>query len=62
MTGNQNILNRYKFLRNKVNNLKSHAKEHFYNNLELSISDFHSNDKKQLMLLLQSRLDTFLLS
>ena len=23
------------------------AKEHFYNNLELSISDFHSNDKKQ---------------
>ena len=47
MTGNQNILNRYKFLRNKVNNLKSHAKEHFYNNLELSISDFHSNDKKQ---------------
>ena len=47
MTGNQNILNRYKFLRNKVNNLKSHAKEHFYNNLELFISDFHSNDKKQ---------------
>ena len=49
ITGNQNILNRYKFLRNKVNNLKSHAKEHFYNNLELSISDFHSNDKKQFL-------------
>ena len=47
ITGNQNILNRYKFLRNKVNNLKRHAKELFYNNLELSISDFHKNDKKQ---------------
>ena len=46
-TGNQNFLTRYKFLRNKVNNLKKHAKERFYNNLELSISEFHSNDKKQ---------------
>ena len=46
-TGNQNILTRYKFFRNKVNNLKCHAKEQFYNNLELSFSDFHSNDKKQ---------------
>ena len=46
-TGNQNILTRYKFFRNKVNNLKSHAKEQLYNNLELSFSDFHSNDKKQ---------------
>ena len=45
--GNQNFLTRYKFLRNKVNNLNKHAKERFYNNLELSISDFHSNDKKQ---------------
>ena len=44
---NLNILARYKFYRNKVNNLKRHAKEQFYNNLELSISDFHSNDKKQ---------------
>ena len=31
-TGNQNFLTRYKFLRNKVNNLKKHAKERFYNN------------------------------
>ena len=46
-TGNQNILTRYKFFRNKVNNLKCHAKEQFYNNLELSCSDFHSNVKKQ---------------
>ena len=38
---------RYKFFRNKVNNLKRHAKEQFYNNLEFSISDFHSNDRKQ---------------
>ena len=37
----------YKFLRNKVNKLKKHAKEQFYNNLDISISDFHSNDKKQ---------------
>ena len=28
-TGNQNILTRYIFFRNKVNNLKSHAKEQF---------------------------------
>ena len=38
---------RYKCLRNKVNNLKKNTKVRFYNNLELSISDFHSNDKKQ---------------
>lgn len=25
---------RYKIIRNKVNNLKKHATEHFYNNLE----------------------------
>ena len=46
-SGNPNILARYKIFRNKVNNLKRHAKEQFYNNLELSIYDFHSNDKKQ---------------
>ena len=27
--------------------MKKHAKEKFYNNLEASISDFYSNDKKQ---------------
>ncbi|MCG8097314.1 MAG: hypothetical protein JAZ17_27465 [Candidatus Thiodiazotropha endolucinida] len=46
-SGNANTLVRYKFFRNKVNNLKRHAKEQFYNNLEFSISDFHTNDKKQ---------------
>ena len=44
--GNPNTLARYKIFRNKVNNLKRHAKEQFYNILELSISDFYSNDKK----------------
>ena len=29
--------NKYKTIRNKVNNLKTHAKETFYNNLELSL-------------------------
>ena len=37
----------YRKLRNKVNNLKKHAKERFYNNLESSISDFYSNNKRQ---------------
>ena len=46
-SGNHNILARYKCFRNKVNNLKRHAKEQFYNNLEFSISDFHLNDRKQ---------------
>ncbi|MCU7958324.1 MAG: endonuclease/exonuclease/phosphatase family protein, partial [gamma proteobacterium symbiont of Bathyaustriella thionipta] len=46
-SGNLNVLAQYKHFRNKVNNLKRHAKEQFYNNLEMSISDFHSNDKKQ---------------
>ena len=38
--------NTKKKARNEVNNLIKHAKERFYNNLELSISDFHKNDKK----------------
>ena len=46
-TGNPNDWGTYKKLRNKVNNLKKHAKESFFNNLELSISDFYNNDKKK---------------
>ena len=46
-TGNPNDWRTYKKLRNKVNNLKKHAKESFFNNLELSISDFYNNDKKK---------------
>ena len=37
----------YGRLRNKVNNLIKHAKETFFNNLENSITDFYSNDRKQ---------------
>ena len=46
-SGNLNDWGTYKKLRNKVNNLKKHAKELFFNNLELSISDFYNNDKKK---------------
>ena len=35
-----------KKVRNKVNNLIKYAKERFYNNLELSNSDFQKNDRK----------------
>ena len=34
-------------LRNKVNTQKKQAKEIFFNNLELSITDFHKIDKRK---------------
>ena len=37
---------KYKNLRNKVNNLKRHAKEIFYNNLEFSLLSNFSHNKK----------------
>ena len=37
----------YKKVRNTVNNQKKQAKELFYNNLELSISDFQKNDRRK---------------
>ena len=43
-----NDWNKYKQARNKVNNLIKHAKANFYNNLEISISDFCNNDKNFL--------------
>ena len=46
-TGISNDWHTYKKLRNKVNNLKKHAKEQFFNNLELSISDFDNDDKRK---------------
>ena len=46
-TGKHSDWNLYKKLRNKVNNQKKQAKETFYNNLELSISDFQKNDKRK---------------
>ena len=38
---------KYKYLRNKVNNLKRHTKETFYNNLELSLLTNFSSNKKE---------------
>ena len=39
--------NKYKTIRNKTNNLKTHAKETFYNNLKLSLQTSFSNNKKE---------------
>ena len=46
-TGNQNDWKKYKYYRNKVNNKKKHAKEYFYNNLDIIVSDFQNNDKRK---------------
>ncbi|MCG7882866.1 MAG: hypothetical protein JAY96_14895 [Candidatus Thiodiazotropha endolucinida] len=46
-SGSVNDWNKFKHMRNKVNNLKKHAKENFYNSLEISLSDFQNNDKKK---------------
>ncbi|MCG8095193.1 MAG: hypothetical protein JAZ17_16505 [Candidatus Thiodiazotropha endolucinida] len=46
-SGNTDHWLKFKQMRNKVNNLKKHAKEKFYNNLEISLSDFQNNDKKK---------------
>ena len=46
-SGSNYIRERYRTVRNKVNNLKKRAKEIFFNNLESSLTDFHSNDKKK---------------
>ena len=39
-------LRKFKDTRNKVNNLKKHAKERFYNNLELNLTENFTNDKR----------------
>ena len=46
-TSTQSDWTKYKTLRNKVNNLKRHAKESFNNNLELSLLTNLSNKKKE---------------
>ena len=46
-TSRQSDWAKYKTLRNKVNNLKRHAKESFDNNLELSLLTNFSNNKKE---------------
>ena len=48
-TGNITDWIKYKRLRNKVNNQRKHAKESFYNNLELIITDFENNDKRKVI-------------
>ena len=37
-------------MRNKVNNLKRHAKEKFYSNLETNLIESSSNNKRQFFL------------
>ena len=46
-SGKSSDWNSFKKVRNKVNNLKKHAKEKFYNTLEISILDFQNNDRKK---------------
>ena len=46
-SGNPNDWTKYKYYRNKVNNQKKHAKESFYNNLDIIVSDFQNNDKRK---------------
>ncbi|MCG7882888.1 MAG: hypothetical protein JAY96_15005, partial [Candidatus Thiodiazotropha endolucinida] len=45
-SGNQAHWSKYKTFRNKVNNLKKHAKETFFNNLEISLTESFTNNKK----------------
>ena len=37
---------KYKKIRNKVNNLKRHAKEIFFSNLDSTLTELHCNDKR----------------
>ena len=46
-TGNITDWIKYKRLRNKVNNQRKHAKESFYSNVELIITDFDNNDTRK---------------
>ena len=41
------IIKKKKKKKKKRKKKKKHAKENFYNNLELSLSDIHNNDKKK---------------
>ncbi len=38
--------NKYKSLRNKVNNMKKHAREALYNDIEFNLTDSFSNNKR----------------
>lgn len=52
-SGSQVQWTNYKHLRNKVNNLKKHAKETFYNNLEFTLTDTFSGNKKDFWKLIR---------
>lgn len=53
-SNNPNDWTKYKQVRNKVNNLKKHAKEKFYNDLELTITDSFDNDKRKFWKLIRN--------
>ena len=44
---------KFKDTRNKVNNLKKHAKERFYNNLELNLTENLANNKRDFWRLIR---------
>ena len=45
-TGKISILNKYKHLRNKVNNMKKNAKQNFFNTLEFNLANLQTNDRR----------------
>jgi len=45
-TGKTSHIHKYKEIRNKVNNMKKHAKQNFFNTLEINLENLCTNDKK----------------
>ena len=45
-TGNLSLLSKHKTIRNRFNNMKKHAKQIFFNSVELNLCDLQMNDKK----------------
>ena len=45
-TGKLSLLNKYITTRNRINNMKKHAKQNFFNSLEFNVCDLQRNDKK----------------
>ena len=45
-TGKLHFLNKYKQTRNKVNNMKKHAKQTFFASIETNLENLHFNDKR----------------
>ena len=44
--GKLSLLSKYKTITNRINNMKKHAKQNFFNSLELNLCDLQRNDKK----------------